>query len=212
MWNTNAKHLARLIMTTIVTTCSRRNLGKSRWRCEAVQRLLLAGIGRSLHSHLALIKQLHFLSTNWSGFLCVFLLCVFKRAVCESCKCEIDTILHQWLYELCSVEKVVRWQLHWSASVTATRHSTLQLCQTQALQHNMTSVSLSPAIFLAFNPWLRLPSFLISFSIAPLLEFSCSSRKIRLPQRWPWIGKGWTSACRTARRMKVRKLSRFRDI
>ena len=69
-------------MTTVVTTCSRRNLGKSRWRSEAVQRLLLAGSGSSLHSHLALIKQLHFLSTNWSGFLCVFLaLCLLKGSV-----------------------------------------------------------------------------------------------------------------------------------
>ena len=69
-------------MTTVVTTCSRRNLGKSRWRSEAVQRLLLAESGRSLHSHLALIKQLHFLSTNWSGFLCVFLaLCLLKGSV-----------------------------------------------------------------------------------------------------------------------------------
>ena len=97
MWSTNAKHLARLIMTTVVTTCSRRNLGKSRWRSEAVERLLLAGSGRALHSHLALIKQRRFFSTDWSGFLCVFFLCVFKRAVCESCKCEIETILHQWL-------------------------------------------------------------------------------------------------------------------
>ena len=69
-------------MTTVVTTCSRRNLGKSRWRSEAVQRVLLAESGRSLHSHLALIKQLHFLSTNWSGFLCVFLaLCLLKGSV-----------------------------------------------------------------------------------------------------------------------------------
>ena len=69
-------------MTTVVTTCSRRNLGKSRWRSEAVQRLLLAGSGSSLHSHLALIKQRHFLSTSWSGFLCVFLtLCFLKGSV-----------------------------------------------------------------------------------------------------------------------------------
>ena len=69
-------------MTTVVTTCSRRNLGKSRWRSEAVQRLLLAGSGGSLHSHLALIKQRHFLSTSWSGFLCVFLtLCFLKGSV-----------------------------------------------------------------------------------------------------------------------------------
>ena len=69
-------------MTTVVTTCSRRNLGKSRWRSEAVQRVLLAESGRSLHSHLALINQLHFLSTSWSGFLCVFLtLCFLKGSV-----------------------------------------------------------------------------------------------------------------------------------
>ena len=113
MWSTNAKHLARLIMTTVVTTCSRRNLGKSRWRCEAVERLLLAGSGRSLHSHLALIKQRRFLSTNWSGFLCVFLLCAFKRAVCESWKYEIETILHQAM----TLQAIIRWK---SCSVTIT--------------------------------------------------------------------------------------------
>ena len=108
MWSNNAKHLARLIMTTIVTTCSLRNLGKSRWRSEAVERLLLAGsaVGGPFTAILHWSSSVVFFPLIEVVFFVFFLLCVFKRAVCESCKCKIETILHQRLTRSIPLKKL----------------------------------------------------------------------------------------------------------